>query len=103
MVLNETGGREVPIYPRLSSSLAYIIALYRHKNGTIGKVTKLITDYSKEQESSIGTIGKHVTIINTQTVKNVKIEDYAIIENVLRLENGTICSNQDALLQLRTE
>jgi len=96
MVLNETGGREVPIYPRLSSSLAYIIALYRHKNGTIGKLTKLIADYSKEHESSNGTIGKQVTIINTQTIKNVKIEDCAVIENVLRLENGTICSNEHA-------
>ena len=30
-VLNETGGREVPIYDGLSASLAYIIALYRHR------------------------------------------------------------------------
>ena len=28
-VLNETGGREVPIYNRLSAQLAYIIAMYR--------------------------------------------------------------------------
>ena len=29
-VLNETGGREVPIFNELSAHLAYIIALYRH-------------------------------------------------------------------------
>ena len=34
-VLNETGGREVPIYDGLSASLAYIIALYRHRPALI--------------------------------------------------------------------
>jgi len=29
-VLNETGGRELPIYDHLSAHLAYILALYRH-------------------------------------------------------------------------
>lgn len=39
-VLNETGGREVPIYDKLSAHLAYIIALYRHRPLLIEKLKK---------------------------------------------------------------
>ena len=35
-VLNETGGREVTIYDRLSSQQAYVMALYRHRPELIG-------------------------------------------------------------------
>ena len=37
-VLNETGGREVPIYNRLSAQLAYIIAMYRHRPDLIARL-----------------------------------------------------------------
>lgn len=95
-VLNETGGREVPIYPQLSSSLAYMIALYRHKKKTIENIGELIERYAKEHESDMGIIGKGVEIINTGTIRNVMIGDYAKVVNVLRLENGTISSNRFA-------
>lgn len=39
-VLNETGGREVPIYNRLSAQLAYIIAMYRHRPDLIARLRK---------------------------------------------------------------
>jgi len=95
-VLNETGGREVPIYPQLSSSLAYMIALYRHKKKAIENLGTLIETYAKELESDMGIIGESVEIVNTQTIKNVVIGDCARIVNVLRLENGTISSNRQA-------
>jgi len=100
-VLNETGGREVPIYPHLSSSLAYMIALYRHKSSAIDKLTSLIEKYAGEYKSDTGDIGRGVYIVNTHTVKNVKIGDYATVENVIRLENGTISSNIDAPVVVR--
>ena len=37
-VLNETGGREVLIYDRLSAQQAYIMALYRHRPGLIASL-----------------------------------------------------------------
>ncbi len=100
-VLNETGGREVPIYPHLSSSLAYMIALYRHKSTAVDKLTSLIEQYTKEQQSDVGHIGRGVFIVNTQTIKNVNIGDHATVENVIRLENGTISSNIDAPVVVR--
>ena len=95
-VLNEMGGREVPIYDNLSSSLAYIIALYRHKKKAIENFGKLIEEYSLSKGSQTGTIGKGVKILNTGTIKHVRIGDYAKIVNTSRLENGTINSNKEA-------
>lgn len=95
-VLNETGGREVPIYDGLSASMAYIIALYRHRPDLIGRLQDMIAGYARNQSSSEGSIGRGVRIVNTGTIRNVKIGDCATIENCTRLENGSINSNEKA-------
>ena len=93
-VLNETGGREVPIYNGLSASLAYLIALYRHRPLLIERLQALITDYTEQHASEYGVIGDHVRIVNTGTIRNVQIGEYAVVENATRLANGTINSNK---------
>lgn len=95
-VLNETGGREVPIYDGLSASMAYVIALYRHRPGLIAQLQDMIAAYAKKNTSDTGYVGRGVKIVNTGTIRNVKIGDYASIENCTRLENGTINSNEKA-------
>ena len=64
-VLNETGGREVPIYDGLSASLAYIIALYRHRPALIERLRDMITAYTEGIASTEGTVGDKVKIVNT--------------------------------------
>ena len=44
-VLNETGGREVVIFDRLTAQTAYIMALYRHRPELIAKHRELINRY----------------------------------------------------------
>lgn len=95
-VLNETGGREVPMYDGLSASLAYIIALYRHRPALIGRLQAMIGAYTEGISSEMGTIGCGVKIVNTGTIRNVKIGDYATIENSTRLENGSVNSKREA-------
>ena len=92
-VLNETGGREVPIYNGLSSSIAYIIAMYRHNKEFTKKFYGMIEEYAKSISSEFGRIGKGVKILNTGTIKHVNIGDYAKIINCVRLENGSVNSN----------
>ena len=92
-VLNETGGREVPIYNELSSSLAYILAMYRHKKELINNLSELIQDYADQHAMEMGVIGQGVKILNTGTIKHVNIGTRAKIVNTARLENGTINSN----------
>ncbi|MCC8198899.1 MAG: DUF4954 family protein [Tannerellaceae bacterium] len=95
-VLNETGGREVPVYDGLSASLAYIIALYRHRPKLTGRLQELISEYTGRISAEYGTIGEEVKIINAGTIRNVRIGDYAVIENSTRLENGSVNSHQEA-------
>lgn len=95
-VLNETGGREVPIYNELSASLAYLIALYRHRPQLIERLQGLIGGYTENITSGYGKIGRQVKIINTGTIRNVMIGDFTTVENCTRLDNGTVNSNEKA-------
>jgi carbonic anhydrase/acetyltransferase-like protein (isoleucine patch superfamily) len=95
-VLNETGGREVPVYDNLSASLAYVIAMYRHRPRLVERLREMITGYAASIASERGTIGRGVTIVNTSTIRNVRIGDRAVIENCTRLENGSVNSNATA-------
>lgn len=95
-VLNETGGREVPIFNELSAHLAYIIALYRHFPCLNEKLKQMIECYTAKVSSETGTIGQGVTIVNTGTICNMYIGDHATIDGASRLKNGSINSNQEA-------
>ena len=95
-MLNETGGREVMIYDRLSAQQAYIMALYRHRPGLVSALRELIGDYVKSVTSSTGRIGSDVMIADAGYVKNVRIGDCCKIEGTARLKNGSINSNPDA-------
>lgn len=95
-VLNETGGREVLINDKLSAHLAYITTLYRHRPDLIARI-KAITDfYSNKHASAVGTVGNHVMILNTGSIKNVRVGDYCRISGTCRLYNGSINSNEEA-------
>lgn len=95
-VLNETGGREVPIFNELSAHLAYIIALYRHIPALTENLKKLITGYTGKISSDKGRIGKQTRITNTGSICNVMIGDNTTIDGASRLENGSVNSNPEA-------
>ena len=92
-VMNESGGREVPIYDILSAHLAYILTLYRHERELIIELERLIADYVEEQKSEVGKIGDNVRIVNCGTIKNVRIGDCSTLGGVSKLKNGSINSN----------
>ncbi len=99
-VMNEGGGREIPIFNELSASLAYILTLYRHRPEMIHEVERLIDEYAERQASEVGYIGDHVRILNCGSIKNVKVGDYAELVGVSRLKNGTVNSNEHAPVRL---
>lgn len=95
-VLNETGGREVMIYDRLSAQTAYIMALYRHRPALVESLKKIISGYVESVKASYGTIGSNVFITDAGYLKNVKVGDWCKIEGASRLKNGSINSNAEA-------
>ncbi|OHB48860.1 MAG: hypothetical protein A2Y10_06305 [Planctomycetes bacterium GWF2_41_51] len=96
VVINEGGGREIPIYDNLTAQVAYIMALYRHRTKVLEILGKQIAQYAESVKSDVGLVCKGAHLSNCGTIKNVKIGEYAIIGNVKRLENGTIKSCKEA-------
>lgn len=95
-VMNEGGGRDIPIFDNLSASLAYILTLYRHRPELIRTLNQMIADYADSQESDHGYIGEGVQILNCSTIINTRIGDAAIISGTSSLKNGSVNSNQYA-------
>jgi hypothetical protein len=91
-VINEAGGREVPIYDHLSAHTAYVIACYRHRPKVIERLREMIAGYTASVRSPMGLVGKGARIINSRLLKNVKIGPAAVVEGVNRLENGSVNS-----------
>ena len=91
-VVNEAGGREIPIYDYLSAHTAYVIAFYRHRPKVIEKLQKMIADYTASVTSSMGLVAKGAKLINCRIIKNTKIGPSSVIEGVNRLENGSVNS-----------
>ncbi len=99
-VMNEGGGREIPIFNELSASLAYILTFYRHRPAMIHELERQIDAYAEAQASDHGYIGNNVRILNCGSIKNVRVGDYAELSGVSRLKNGTINSNEAAPVRL---
>jgi len=91
-VINEAGGREVPIYDHLSAQVAYVLACYQHRPAVIQKLRAMIDAYTASVRSGMGLVGEGTRIINSRLLKNVRIGPAAVIEGVNRLENGSIGS-----------
>lgn len=99
-VMNEGGGREVPIYDHLSAHLAYILTLYRHRPKMLEKVYAMIDRYTEEQTTDMGYIGEDVRILNCGSIKNTRIGDCAHISGASVLKNGSINSNRFAPVKI---
>lgn len=91
-VVNEAGGREIPIYDHLSAHTAYVVAFYRHRPKVIEKLRAMIDGYVASVRSPMGLVGKGARIINSGILKNIRIGPASVIEGVNRLENGSVNS-----------
>jgi hypothetical protein len=91
-VVNEAGGREIPIYDNLSAHVAYVIAFYRHRPKVIEKLQVMISDYTASVTSSMGIVGEGARLVNCRMIRNVKIGPASLIEGVIKLDNGSINS-----------
>ncbi len=98
--LDETGGRGVMIYDKLSAHLAYFLAWYKHRHCLIEELESKITVYANSVKSNRGIIGKYSVIRNCRQIKNVKFGAYSQVTGCTRLENGSVNSNEFAPIKL---
>lgn len=95
-VLNEGGGRELPIFDKLSSQIAYLAVLYRHDKDFTKKLLGIIRDYSESKRSNRGRIESGARIQDSLIIRNVSVGGYANISGACLLEEGTIISRKEA-------
>jgi hypothetical protein len=94
-VLNETGGRAVKIWDRLSAHEAYIIALYRHRLEAVKKIEKMVDEYSLSHSSGTGTIGQFSRIFNCSNIRNIKFGPFSHAEGAITLNEGSVNSCEE--------
>jgi len=93
-VLNETGGRAVKIWDRLSAHEAYIIALYRHRSRAVDLIEKTVDEYAAAVSSGMGLIGKGSVILNCSNVRNVRFGPLSRVEGALNINEGSVNSTE---------
>ncbi len=101
-VLNEGGGRELPMYDRMTSQIAYLLVVYRHDEALIKALKEMIASYVAEKKSDMGLIDTEAKITNTSIIKNVNIGPYTIIDGAAELQEGTIVGCAEAPAQVGT-
>ena len=92
-VLNEGGGRGLPIFEGLTAQIAYLIVVYRHKPVLQKKLTALIEAFASSRTSSVGEIGSHARITHSNSIRSVAIGERAQISGAELLEDGSLVSN----------
>ena len=102
-VINEGGGREIPIYYGLTAQTAYLIALYRHRTPMVDRLVSWIERYSLESASDMGMVGAHSVIIGCRVIENLRIGPWAHLEDAGYLSEGTIrsCKEDPARIGLQ--
>jgi hypothetical protein len=95
-VLNEGGGRELPIFDRLTSQIAYLTVLYRHDKAFTEKLLGVIRGYCNSKKSNRGLIQTGARIQDSLIIRNVAVGSYARISGACLLEDGTIQSCREA-------
>ena len=93
-VLNETGGRDVPIYERMSAQTAYLIAMYRNRRSMIERLVTMIKVHAGTFYGRRGRIGASAVVLNSGTITDVNIGDYAHVNGATRLADGTMTSSK---------
>jgi hypothetical protein len=91
-IVNEAGGRELPIYDRLSAQIAYLLVMYRHKSRFLRSLEALVQIYTDSKKSRRGRVQRGSRIVDCGRLRNVMVGAAAIIEGALELEEGTITS-----------
>lgn len=94
--INEGGGREIPMYDYLSTHVAYMMALYRHRPKLVRALKSMVAKYAAFVTSNKGRVGANSKILNCSTILNVKVGSYTTIDGSKKIENGSINSNFEA-------
>ena len=93
-VLNEGGGRELPIFDQLSAQLAYLLVCYQHDRELQERLRQMINDYVASKSAARGTVGAFAQLRHCGIIRNIAVGEYAVLCGAVHLEEGSIASCQ---------
>ncbi len=91
-VLDETGGREVPIFSGMSAQFAYMLAMYRHDAALTEALSGMAMEEAGKCASDVGVIDSDARVCGVKQMVNVRVGAHARLDGCTRLENGTVLS-----------
>lgn len=94
-VLNEGGGRELPIFDQLSAQIAYCLVHFRHNKALTEKILALVNDHCESKTSTTGCVGPYAKVRHCHILRNVHIGEYADICGAQLLQEGTLAGSQN--------
>jgi len=94
--LNEGGGREVVLYNRLDSQVAYLMCVHRYRTELVERLKQFALAEAQRVQSDTGTIGAGARICNVGRMVDVNVGAAAVIDGASRLEDGTVLSSEQA-------
>lgn len=95
-VLNEGGGRELPVTARTSAQIAYLHVLYRDRQALVDGLDKIAAAYASSVKKNRAPIGNGAQIYNCREIVNVAIGEAALINGAQSLTEGTVDSSVEA-------
>jgi len=99
-VLNEGGGRVVPLFDELSVQFAYLVCLHRWRPAMVEKLRGMALDRAELARSDRGRVGRGACVISVREAVDVRIGPYAHVHGASSLRNGTILSSEEAVTEV---
>jgi hypothetical protein len=96
VVLNEAGGREVPLFNALSSQYAYLACVYRYRGDVVSRLLEIGQRAAGEARKDFGMVGDGAWITGAVKIVDVAIGSGATIDSAQSLVNGTVLSHPEA-------
>ncbi len=99
-VLNEGGGREVPIVNELDAQIAYLVCLHRYRPPVIDKLRSRLLELADSRQRDRGHIERGASIRGVQRMRDIHVGEFAIVDGPAKLTNGTILSHREAVTEV---
>lgn len=91
--MNECGGRTVKIFDTMSAQVAYVMAVYRHRQQTVDTLERMVEAHAEGRASEIGRVGSDCRITGARFLREVSIGNHVVIDGASIVENATLCDN----------
>jgi hypothetical protein len=89
-ILNESGGRELKIFDRLSAQIAYLLVLYRHDAAMRERLETLIDAYVDTRRAPRGRIAASSRVEYCTRLINVAVGPHVAISGAAELVEGSV-------------